>query len=76
MNLFELNVSSNIDRFISRLFQVEDPVMLSDKLLGYGVELVQSVVVQVAVTGRKDIAFAHFNRQLEEHFTQVFFKSG
>ncbi len=61
MNLFELNVSSNIDRFISRLFQVEDAVMLSDKLLGYGVELVQSVVVQVAVTGRKDIAFAHLD---------------
>ena len=60
---------------ITRLLQVEDAVVFRDKLLGYGVELVQSVVVQVAVTGRKDIAFAHFNCQLEQHLAQIFFKS-
>ena len=47
----------------------------SDELLRYGVQIVQSVIIQVAVTGRKDIAFAHLDRQLEEHFTQVFFES-
>ena len=49
--------------------------MFSDKLLRYGIDVVQGVVVQFAVACGKDITFAHLDRQLEEHFTQVFFKS-
>ena len=48
--------------------------MLSDKLLRHSVQIVQSVVVEVAVTGRKNITFAHLNRKFEQHFAKVFFK--
>ena len=52
-------------------FEIDNAVMLCDKLSGYGIEIVEQFVVKFELMGSDDIILADFDGKLEDKLRDI-----